>query len=308
MSNTPKLNSKKTFERQGKIFAYSMVLFAVVHFIIFFIYLNFEQFRMAFCFEKADGSEEYSFRNFIEIFESFKLPKEQSAAQFALINTVLYWIVGAVKLIITVFVSYFIWKKVPGHGIFMFIFFLPSIIPSVMYITSFKSLLSTGGILSSWSLEIFGQRFPEMITHNTITNTMLWFTLWGGFGVNMLIYVGAFGRIPDSVIDAAKIDGCGWVRELWSITIPLIWETLSVMLILNVSTIFTATGPILLFLGEGNMHVIQSYTITYWIYALVYKKDLYFASAISILFTVLAIPLVVITRIIVSKMNKEVTY
>lgn len=214
---------------------------------------------------------------------------------------------GVVKLIVTVFVSYFLWKKVAGHKLLVVLFFLPSIIPSVLYVTLFKNMISTSGPLSVVLNNIFGYEMPPLLSEvTTATNTIVFFTFWAGYGVNMLLYLGAFGRIPDAIIDAGKIDGCGWLRELWSIALPLIWETLAVMLILNVSTLFTATGPILLF--TNGVEYNHTYTLSFWIYWEVTAGNLNYPSAVGLFFTILAIPLVIVSRIITTKFNKGITY
>lgn len=305
-NESSKVNGKKVFERRGKIFAYCMVSVAVVHFLIFFIYLNFEQFRLAFTYELLDGSEKFAgWDNFTKIFTDFLLPN--SIMLYSLVNTMQYWLMGVVKLVITVIVSYFLWKKVAGFKLFTILFFIPSIIPSVLYITMFKNMISSVGPLAIILKDLFNYELPPLLAQpETATNTIVFFSLWAGYGVNMLLYLGALGRIPDSVIDAGKIDGCGWVRELWSIVLPLIWETLSVMLILNVSTLFTATGPILLF--TNGVEYNHTYTLSFWIYMKVDAGELHYPSAVGLFYTVVAIPLVILSRWITNKLNKEVTY
>ncbi len=304
-NKSSKANGKRIFERRGKIFAYCMVSVAVVHFLLFFVYLNFEQFKMAFTYQMIDGTEKFTWDNFTQIFVDLKAPN--SVLLYSIINTLEYWLMGVVKLIVTVFVSYFLWKKVAGHKLLVVLFFLPSIIPSVLYVTLFKNMISTAGPLSVILKNIFGYTMPPLLSQvGSATNTIVFFTFWAGYGVNMLLYLGAFGRIPDTIIDAGKIDGCGWLRELWSIALPLIWETLAVMLILNVSTLFTATGPILLF--TNGVEYNHTYTLSFWIYWEVTAGNLNYPSAVGLFFTVLAIPLVIVSRFITTKLNKGVTY
>lgn len=306
MANNSINNGKKIFERRGKIFAYCMVAFAVVHFAVFFVYLNFEQFRLAFLFQTVDGEEIFTWDNFARIFYEFERPN--SIMQYALVNTLQYWLMGVVKLVTSVLVAYFLWKKIPLNKTFLILFFLPNIIPSVMYVTLFKDMLSKDSPLFALVENLFDYQIPPLFSDDRYaTNTIVFFTFWAGYGVNMLIYLGAFGRIPDGVIDAGKIDGCGWLRELWSIALPMIWETFSVMLILNVSTLFTATGNILLFTNMAEPP--HTYTLSFWIYVLAQDTTEFgFASAMGIFYTIIAIPLVVLSRIIVSKMNKGVSY
>ena len=305
MRNNNKIKSMKSYERSGKIFAYLMISFAVVHFAVFWIYINFDQFIMAFNYRTVSGEEVFTFDNFRRIFEEFGQP--DSTLIYSLINTVKYWVMSAVKLILTVFVAYFLWKKIPLSKTYMFIFFLPSILPPVMLVTIFKNIISTVGPIAVILKDLFGYEIPPLLMHfSTASNTIIFYTFWAGLGINMLILMGAFGRIPESIVDAGKIDGCGWLRELWSLTLPLIWETVQVMLILNISSIFIASGPILLF-TNGNEYT-KTYTISFWMYMEVQRGNFYYPSAIGLFFTVLALPLVLVSRLLLAKLNKEVTF
>ena len=78
----------------------------------------------------------------------------------------------------------------------------------------------------------------------------------------MLLFGGAFARIPTELIEAAKIDGITPLKEFVYLILPLVWSTLSTLLILNMTGLFAASGPILLFTrGE-----FQTTTIGYWIF------------------------------------------
>lgn len=305
MSASDKKKSIQSFERSGKIFAYLMISVAVLHFAVFWIYINFDQFLMAFSYRTVGGEERLTLDNFRRIFED--LGQADSVLVYSVVNTLKYWVMSAVKLILTVFVAYFIWKKIPLSRTYLFIFFLPSILPPVMLVTLFKNMISTVGPLAAVLKNLFGTEIPPLLMHyTTATNTIIFYTFWAGLGINMLILLGAFGRIPESIIDAGKIDGCGWLRELWSITVPLIWETVQVMLLFNISSLFIASGPILLF-TNGNEYT-RTYTISFWMYIEVQKGNFYYPAAVGLFFTVLALPLVFISRFILAKLNKGVTY
>ena len=78
----------------------------------------------------------------------------------------------------------------------------------------------------------------------------------------MLLFGGAFARIPVELIEAAKLDGITAHKEFTHIIMPLVWSTLSTLLILNMTGIFGASGPILLFTKGAY----QTTTIGYWIF------------------------------------------
>lgn len=47
---------------------------------------------------------------------------------------------------------------------------------------------------------------------------------WCGIGYFMIILVSAINSVPKDLYEAAEIDGGGQWRQLWSITLPAIWE------------------------------------------------------------------------------------
>ena len=78
----------------------------------------------------------------------------------------------------------------------------------------------------------------------------------------MLLFGGAFARIPTELIEAAKLDGITPVKEFIYLILPLVWSTLSTLLILNMTGLFAASGPILLFTKGAY----RTTTIGYWIF------------------------------------------
>ena len=56
-------------------------------------------------------------------------------------------------------------------------------------------------------------------------------SIWGACGFNMVLYLAAMENIPESYYEAARIDGASQWRQFWTITLPLIWEILSISLV-----------------------------------------------------------------------------
>ena len=46
--------------------------------------------------------------------------------------------------------------------------------------------------------------------------------VWAGMGPGCLIYLAALKSVPDDLYEAAEIDGCGFFRKFWYITVPTI--------------------------------------------------------------------------------------
>lgn len=291
----------KPFERQGKIFAYLMISVGLIHFCIFWVGVNAGSIALAFL---EPNSNNFSLNNFQRLFA--ELQRADTAIYSALMNTLKYYIVHIVKIFLCVTIAYFLYKKTYGHKWFKVLFFLPSMIPEMVYINIFKNFINTYGPI--WTLldSVFGYNMPELLSNPaTATPTILFYVLWSGFGPSMLIYVGAMNRIPNEVLEAAELDGCKSFRTFFQIVIPLIWETLATYLILSISTIFLSTGPLLYFVGTDTYTNTQ--TLSYWIFLQVQGGIYNYPAAIGIFFTVLALPLTFFSRWLLNKVE-TITY
>ena len=117
----------------------------------------------------------------------------------------------------------------------------------------------------------------------------------------MLIFVGCMNRIPESVLEAAMLDGCNTRQEFFKIVMPLIWSTVSTYILIGVGCIFQASGPILYFTGEDA--TTNTLTLSYWVFLRVRAGSSNYPAAVGLIFTILGIPLVIISRKIMNKID-----
>lgn len=116
----------------------------------------------------------------------------------------------------------------------------------------------------------------------------------------MLLFGGALARIPTEILESARIDGISMGKEVVFMIIPLVWPTLSTILILNMTGLFTASGPILLF-TKGSYGTM---TIAYWIFdAVAYKGVSAYnqVAAGGLIFTVIGAPIVLFVKWLIEK-------
>lgn len=139
---------------------------------------------------------------------------------------------------------------------------------------------------------------------NLAMKTILFYVFWTGFGGNIVLLTGAIHRISPDILEYAKIDGVGMTKELFQIIIPLIWPTLSTMIVLAVAGLFTNSGPILLF-TEGQY---KTMTLGYFIFDQVQGGQYYYPSAIGLIFTAIGFPLVLIVKYLLGKITEDVEY
>ena len=223
----------------------------------------------------------------------------------ALENTMKYFLLGLIKVPLAFVISYFLYKKIRGYKFFRTVFFMPSMVAPVIFVLIFKDIIKVGGPLYIILYRVFGYEMPNLLSNfDTATNTILFYTLWSGFGANLLIFVGAMNRIDNEILDAARIDGCGSFREFGSIIVPMCWETLTTMIMLCTINIFMSSGPILYFTGGDY----GTNTLSYWIFDQVRDGTYYYPSAVGLFFTLIAIPIVLFLNWLMKKGGSRIEY
>ena len=82
------------------------------------------------------------------------------------------------------------------------------------------------------------------ITHNPInflaSDSHTWLTMclwsvWKGLGYGAIMYLAAVTSIDQEMYEAARVDGAGRFRIMWSITIPSLLPTFFVLLLLSIA-------------------------------------------------------------------------
>lgn len=297
-----KNNARIKNSRNRKIFIVSLLVLPILQWLVFWLYVNINSFMLAF---QTPKTYEWTFSNFRQFW--YELTSAGGTIGLAVTNTFIYFALNIVLMFLTLIVAYFFYKKIAGYKVFRIIFYFPAIISGVAMVTVFTAFISTNGPLGS-ILSAFGiQMLPEGLLHNsnTATPTIIAFCVWTGFTTNVLLFGGAFARIPVELIESARLDGCGPTRELFQITLPLIWPTMSTMLIFSLTGIFAASGPILLF-DPSNGY--KTMTISYWIFSQVYGSGAVggsgsygLVSAAGLVFTLVGVPIILFVRWLVEK-------
>lgn len=90
--------------------------------------------------------------------------------------------------------------------------------------------------------------------------------IWHGIGTWILLVSAGMDRIPPDLPDAAKLDGAGDWQVFRSVTIPLLWEVLRILLVLWIiqalqafTFIYVMTGPVAVGGPLGSTDVMVTY-------------------------------------------------
>ena len=148
----------------------------------------------------------------------------------ALWFTAKYAVVSVLTINIIAFLfALLLTRKMRGTNIFRTIFFMPNLIGGIVLGYIWQLILN--GIL---------QNFGVTLTYSAEYGFwgLVILMNWQLIGYMMVIYIAGIQNIPDSVLEAARIDGASSFRILRSITVPLVMPSITICLFLTVSNAF----------------------------------------------------------------------
>ena len=301
---------KRTLKQKTKttIFIWSMLALPLLNLLVFWVYVNIDSILMA--FRNVDyangGVEHWTLDNFKEIYRMFteKTPG-YDMIRYGL-NTMIYWMIGTLWSIPhSILLTYVFHKKLRGTKFFRVMLYLPSIICAVVLVAIFEAFISAKGVVGTIMTDVFGAtRVPAWFQEVEYANPMLFFySFFFGFAGSYILFSGAMAKISKDVQEAAVLDGVNMWQELWNIYIPLMWPTISMTIVTSFAGIFGATGCILLL----TPNVSETFTFGYWIYDQVRRyQSYYIPSALGLLFTLVAYPLCLLVRKLVTSFYQDV--
>ncbi len=296
---------KKTMGQSKKlkdtIFVYCLIALPLIEFFTIYVYTNIDSFFLAF---KRNG-EFAGLANFEMLWNDIRSP--ESILFIAIKNTFIYFGTDCILFFWSIFIAYFFYKRLAGYKFFRFVLYMPAIISPVVFVALFKNITASDGAIGL-IIQKFNPEFvmPELLNQpETATWTMVVYVLWMGWTKNMLYLGGSLARIPLEVLESARLDGVGAWDELTKILIPLLYPTLSTLLLLDVIGILSSSGPILLFTGTAS-NKLETTTISYWMFQKVYAtgEDAYAeASAAGMCLTAIMFPIIYVMRWLINKVE-----
>ena len=158
-----------------------------------------------------------------------------------------------------------LFEQFKGWKFFRVIFFLPSVLSVVVIGLIFRNAFGYYGSVNQF-LGLFGMEPKQFfITSNYSIFIIILALVWSGFGYQSLLLLAGLTSINPAVFEAAAIDGAGWWRRLWSITLPNIRRVLGFVFIINfIYTFSSLFGFIFVITAGGPLY--ETTTIDYLVY------------------------------------------
>ncbi len=152
-------------------------------------------------------------------------------------------------------------------GFFRTAFFLPKMTPPVAVGVLLLLLFNGQSGLINEALGVFGIDGPNWTTDpNWVKPGLVMMSLWT-VGGSVIILLAALRNVPQELYDAARVDGAGWWRQTWNVTVPMISGALVFIIIIDtIAAMQSFTEAYTAFFGSGNTTYSNDAALFYSIY------------------------------------------
>lgn len=212
---------EKAIKRYAPIFVLPVLITFTIGFIVPFLqglYLSFCQFTT------IGNAKWVGFDNYIRAFqdESFKT---------ALIFTVKFAVVSILSINVFAFgLALLLTKGLKGTNVFRAVFFMPNLIGGIVLGYIWQILINC----------ILAKAEQPLLALNSTAGYwgLIVLMCWQQVGYMMIIYIAGLQNVPDSLIDAAKIDGANSWQILWKVKMPMVMSSITICIFLTLTNSF----------------------------------------------------------------------
>lgn len=110
----------------------------------------------------------------------------------------------------------------------------------IVYGVCVALLSQSAGVLNNFLSDTFGFTVPFLNSTDWFRSVLVTSDVWKDIGWGAIIYLAAMVGINPDLYEAARMDGAGRLRQIWSITLPGIRNVIILLLVLKIGGILDA--------------------------------------------------------------------
>ncbi|MCP1102988.1 raffinose/stachyose/melibiose transport system permease protein [Aequitasia blattaphilus] len=233
----------------------NIALFVLPAFIIYFIFalvpIAYNFYISLFQTDLMSPGKFVGFQNYVNLFKDGTFLK-------ALKNNV-FMVIGSLiaHLPVALFLGNILFQKIKGSHFFQTVFFLPSVICGVAVGMIWTFVYNSEFGLLNRILEVIGLGDLQQVwlsNKEIALFCIIIVVMWQFVGYHMVIQLAAMKNIPDSLYEAAKIDGASKWVQFRSITFPLIKHILKIDAVLIITGSLKYYDLVAVMTGGGPNH------------------------------------------------------
>lgn len=189
-------------------------------------------------------------------FENFKRFFELPDFGRIFLNTFLLCLFGflvgfPLPIIVALMLNSLRGKKV--KEILQTIFYAPHFISLVVLVGMLFLFFGSNGLINKLAVRMGGEAVPYFLKPDAFRPLFILSGNWQDFGWSAIIYLAALAGVDPALHEAAKIDGASRFKRVFSVDLPAIMPTISMLLILSIGNLMSCGyEKVLLMQTAGN--------------------------------------------------------
>lgn len=234
------MSKKRGYSRRKKAsdmrFYCIMMAFPLLQFVIMWIGVNINSILLAFKEINVDYTYEWTLIQFSRVFYDITA---DTVVREGLINSAIFWFFTTIVTFPTsLAISYYLYRNYKFARYIKTVLFLPSVISGTVTAVVIYQLFDRAYpyIVNA----LFGEQVMGLLTNpETQLVALIGYQTFYGLAGNFIFLSSAMSGIDPSISEAARIDGASAVQEFFRVTLPMIWPTMSIFLVMTTISIFT---------------------------------------------------------------------
>jgi raffinose/stachyose/melibiose transport system permease protein len=210
----------------------------------------------------------------------------------ALRNNIAYAVVSVIiqvglSLVLAALLEEFVGQRL--RGVLRTIYFIPAALSITVASMLFKFLYDPNIGLANRFLAAIGLGSLQHAWLGEPT-TAIWAVIsmsqWMSFGYTAVLFIVAIQRIPRELYEAARVDGAGRIRQFFVITMPMVREMTTLVIIVTISGAFLVFNEVIVMTAGGPNN--SSQVLGTWLYQSAFPNDApgYAAAIATIIFVI----------------------
>jgi ABC-type sugar transport system permease subunit len=187
-------------------------------------------------------------------------------------TNLLFLVAVPIVIFVALVCSVLLYERIRGWKFYRVLFFVPNVLSTAVIGLMFKTLFAYSGPVNALIVAFGGEPVDFFAGAGTAIFVIVLALVWSGFGYQSLILLSGLSSINPEVFEAAVLDGAGWWRRLWSITLPNIRRVVVLVSILNVLYTFTSLFGFIFVMTAGGPGY-DTTTLDYLIYTLAFSSS-----------------------------------
>jgi multiple sugar transport system permease protein len=161
-----------------------------------------------------------------------------------LVTLVFNLVLNPVIVVLSTALALLYTQRIPLAGLWRSLVFVPAAVPGSVVALIWSTALQPDGLVNG-ALRLVGLPAQPFYTSSSEAAFSIGLLVtWGAVGYWMIFIVAGINDIPGSLYEAATLDGAGWWRRLFSITLPLLRRPMSFVLVACTVGSFLIFAPV----------------------------------------------------------------